>query len=241
MAQPKKRTSTSGAAVGGTDIEVLLKAAGVRPQILRCNRSAVVFAQGAAANAVFCIRSGDIKLSVVSAGGKEAVVALLGPGDFFGEGCLAGQPLRMSRAKATTTATFWCIAKTDMESALHQHAEFSERFLTHMLRVTSASRKTSSISCSTRARSGWRGRCSCWRVTAEAGRAAAQLPKMSQEMLAEMVGTTRSRVNFFMNKFRKLGFIEYNGGIKVKTARSSASCCTTNRRATRIFLRSRRR
>ena len=218
MAQPKKRASTSGAAVGGTDIEVLLKAAGVRPQIVRCNRSAVVFAQGTAANAVFCIRSGDIKLSVVSASGKEAVVALLGPGDFFGEGCLAGQPLRMSRAKATTTAMLWRIAKTDMESALHQHAEFSERFLSHMLRrnirieedlvdqLFNSSEKRLARVLLLLARYG----------SEEATQG--KLAKISQVTLAEMVGTTRPRVNFFMNKVRKLGFIEYNGGIKVKKA-----------------------
>ena len=203
------------ATAGDADIQQLLEAAAITPRLVRCNRGAIIYNQGAAANAVFCIRSGSIKLSVVSAGGKEAVVAMLGPGDFFGEGCLAGQTLRMSRAKALSPSTLWQIARRDMERAIHEHAEFSERFMTHMLQrnirieedlvdqLFNSSEKRLARVLLLLARYG----------TTEATQG--KLANISQATLAEMVGTTRPRVNFFMNKFRRMGFIDYNGGLKV--------------------------
>ena len=210
-----KRPVKSATASGNADMLQLLDAAAIKPLVVRCNRGGIIYNQGAAANAVFWIRSGSIKLSVVSSGGKEAVVAMLGPGDFFGEGCLAGQTLRMSRAKALTASTLCQIAKPDMERAIHEHAEFSERFMTHMLRrnirieedlvdqLFNSSEKRLARVLLLLARYG----------TKEATQG--KLAKISQATLAEMVGTTRPRVNFFMNKFRKMGFIEYNGGLKV--------------------------
>jgi CRP-like cAMP-binding protein len=180
--------------------------------------SDVVFAQGAPANSVFYLRSGSVKLSVLSGTGKEAVVAMLGPGDFFGEGCLAGQTLRMSTAAAVAPTTVLRIAKRDMSQLLHDHPEFSDRFIAHMLsrnirieedlvdQLFNSSEKRLARTLLLLARYG----------KEDAG--PRTLPKLSQETLAEMVGTTRSRVNFFMNKFRRLGFIEYNGGLTINSS-----------------------
>ena len=197
------------------DVERLVETAAIPKRTIRFGRDTVVFAQGGQANAVFYIQSGGVKLSVLSSSGKEAVVAMLGPGDFFGEGCLAGQPLRMGSATAVVPTTVLRIPKRDMSSALHERPEFSDRFIAHMLgrnirieedlvdQLFNSSEKRLARTLLLLARYG------------KEGAAHRTLPKLSQETLAEMVGTTRSRVNFFMNKFRKLGFIEYNGSLKI--------------------------
>jgi CRP-like cAMP-binding protein len=184
---------------------------------VRFATGAVVFAQGAQANSVFYLQEGGVKLSVLSSGGKEAVVAMLGPGDFLGEGCLAGQPLRMGTATAVMRTALLRIPKRAMVRMLHEHPAFSDRFLEHMLmrnirieedlvdQLFNSSEKRLARTLLLLARYG----------KEETPRV---LPKLSQETLAEMVGTTRSRVNFFMNKFRKLGLIEYNGGLKVNSS-----------------------
>jgi len=155
---------------------------------------------------------------VLSSAGKEAIVAMLGPGDFFGEGCLAGQPLRMGTAKAVMRTELLRIPKSDMVRLLHERPEFSDRFIEHMLtrnirieedlvdQLFNSSEKRLARTLLLLARYG------------REDTNARVLPKLSQETLAEMVGTTRSRVNFFMNKFRKLGFIEYNGVLKVNNS-----------------------
>jgi CRP-like cAMP-binding protein len=167
---------------------------------------------------VFYVQEGGIKLSVLSSTGKEAVVAMLGPGDFFGEGCLAGQLLRMGTATAVMRTALLRVPKRDMIRMLHEHAEFSDRFLAHMLtrnirieedlvdQLFNSSEKRLARTLLLLARYG------------KEDATPRVLPKLSQETLAEMVGTTRSRVNFFMNKFRKLGLIEYNGGLKVNSS-----------------------
>jgi CRP/FNR family cyclic AMP-dependent transcriptional regulator len=187
----------------------------VSRRIVRFARGAIVFAQGAQATSVFYIQDGGVKLSVVSSAGKEAVVAMLGPGDFLGEGCLAGQPQRMGTATAIIPTTVLRIHKREMIRTLHEQPEFSDRFIAHMLgrnirieqdlvdQLFNSSEKRLARTLLLLARYGKED--TPQRV----------LPKLSQETLAEMVGTTRSRVNFFMNKFRKLGFIEYNGGLKI--------------------------
>ncbi len=199
------------------DIQAFLTTAGVSLRTVRYTAEAVIFAQGAQANAVLYVQEGGVKLSVLSAAGKEAVVAMLGPGDFFGEGCLAGQPLRMATATAVMRTALLRIPKRDMVRTLHEQAEFSDRFLEHMLarnirieedlvdQLFNSSEKRLARTLLLLARYGQED---TPRV----------LPKLSQETLAEMVGTTRSRVNFFMNKFRKLGLIEYNGGLKVNSS-----------------------
>jgi CRP/FNR family transcriptional regulator, cyclic AMP receptor protein len=199
------------------DVQAFLKSAGMSPRTVRFASGAAVFAQGAQANSVFYVQEGGVKLSVLSSAGKEAVVAMLGPGDFFGEGCLAGQPLRMGTANAVMRTALLRIPKRDMIRMLHEHPEFSDRFLAHMLtrnirieedlvdQLFNSSEKRLARTLLLLARY---GKEDTPRV----------LPKLSQETLAEMVGTTRSRVNFFMNKFRKLGLIEYNGGLKVNSS-----------------------
>ena len=177
-----------------------------------------IFAQGDAANSVMYIERGSVRLSVVSPAGKEAVVAVLGPRTFFGEGCLAGQSARMATATAMTACTTLVVDKHEMVRQLHERPTFSDRFLVHMLarnirveedlvdQLFNSSEKRLARTLLLLARYG------------EAQPAPMLLPRLSQELLAEMVGTTRSRVNFFMNKFRKLGFIEYNGGLKINSS-----------------------
>ena len=167
---------------------------------------------------MFYLQQGGVKLSVLSTSGKEAVVAMLGPGDFFGEGCLAGQPQRMSTAEAVVATTVLRIPKGEMIRLLHEHPEFSDRFISHMLtrnirieedlvdQLFNSSEKRLARMLLLLARYG------------KDDATHRTLPKLSQETLAEMVGTTRSRVNFFMNKFRRLGFIEYNGTLKINNS-----------------------
>ena len=200
------------------DAQAFLDSAGVSRRVVRFLPAAIVFAQGAQANSVFYLQSGAVKLTVLSSTGKEAVVAILGPGDFFGEGCLAGQPLRMSAATAVVPTTALRIPKSEMIRLLHEHWEFSDRFIAHMLarnirieedlvdQLFNSSEKRLARTLLLLARYGKED------VPQRA------LPKLSQETLAEMVGTTRSRINFFMNKFRRLGFIEYNGGLKINSS-----------------------
>jgi len=197
------------------DVLAFLKDHGVSARSARYARGAVVFAQGAKANSVFYLQDGAVKLSVLSSGGKEAVVAMLGPGDFFGEGSLAGQPFRMGTASAVVETMALRLSKRDMIRMLHEHSEFSDRFISHMLtrnirieedlvdQLFNSSEKRLARTLLLLARYG------------KEDTVRRALPKLSQETLAEMIGTTRSRVNFFMNKFRKLGFIEYNGGLSI--------------------------
>ena len=178
-------------------------------------RNAVVFSQGDPATDVFYIQRGGIKLSVLSGTGKEAVVAMIGAGDFFGEGCLAGQPLRMGSAMAMVPTTVHRFPKSEMQRMLHDEPEFSDHFITHVVarsirveedlidQLFNSSEKRLARTLLLLARYG--------RDEAPAG----VLPRISQETLAEMIGSTRSRVNYFMNKFRKLGLIEYNGTLKI--------------------------
>jgi CRP/FNR family transcriptional regulator, cyclic AMP receptor protein len=155
---------------------------------------------------------------VLSSAGKEAVVAMLGPGDFFGEGCLAGQPARMGTAAAVVPSAILRIQKADMVRILHEQPDFSDRFISHMLarnirieedlvdQLFNSSEKRLARTLLLLARYG------------KEDTSPRTVPKLSQETLAEMVGTTRSRVNYFMNKFRKLGFIEYNGGLTINNS-----------------------
>jgi CRP-like cAMP-binding protein len=177
-------------------------------------RGAVIFSQGDPATHVFYIQKGSVKLAVLSKAGKEAVVAILGPGDFFGEGCLADQPRRMATAAAMSATTVMAIEKPEMLRVLHQQPTLADRFLAHMLarnirieedlidQLFNSSEKRLARALLLLARYGTE-------------QEQLLLPKVSQETLARIVGTTRSRVNFFMNKFRDLGFLEYNGAITV--------------------------
>lgn len=181
-------------------------------------KGATIFRQGDSADAVFFVQRGKVKLTVLSRQGKQAVIALLGPGDFFGEGCLAGQPLRMATAVALTDSAIIRLARPLMIRALRRRTPFAEVFTAHLLsrnirmeedlvdQLFNSSEKRLARVLLLLANFG------------KAGRPEPVVPRISQETLAEMVGTTRSRISFFMNKFRKLGFVEYNGGLEVHSS-----------------------
>ena len=191
---------------------------GVGLQRIDYTPAAKIFAQGDPATTVMYVEKGAVRLSVLSHAGKEAVVALLDAGHFFGEGCLAGQSQRMATATAIAPSTILAVEKSEMVRQLHAAPPFADRFLRHMLtrnirieedlvdQLFNSTEKRLARTLLLLARFG----------EPEASHRA--LPKLSQEVLAEMVGTTRSRVNFFMNKFRKLGFIDYNGDLKVNNS-----------------------
>jgi len=200
------------------DAQAFLDSAGVARKMKEFKTAEVVYAQGDAAQSVMYLQSGGMKLTVLNEVGKEAVVAILGPGDFFGEGCLAGQPIRMGTATAITPSTVLVIEKSAMFKVLHEQHDLSDRFITFMLarnirieedlidQLFNSSEKRLARTLLLLARYG------------KEDEPHGLVPKVSQETLAEMVGTTRSRVNFFMNKFRKLGFIKYNGGLQINTS-----------------------
>jgi CRP-like cAMP-binding protein len=164
------------------------------------------------------IQEGSVKLTVVSQTGKEAVVAMLGPGDFFGEGCLAGQSICMATATAISPTTVLVIEKSEMTRVLHEEHELSDRFIAYVLsrNIRVEEDLVDQLFNSTEKRLA-RTLLLLARYGAQ-GHPQSVLPKVSQEMLAEMIGTTRTRVNFFMNKFKKLGFIRYDGEIHVNNS-----------------------
>ena len=200
------------------DLKYFLDSAGLGRRVAKFEAKETVFGQGDPATSVMYIQEGGVKLSVVNETGKEAVVAILGPGDFFGEGCLAGQTICMATATTVAPTAALVIEKDEMIRALHAEHAFSDRFITHMLarnirieedlvdQLFNSSEKRLARTLLLLARFG------------SQSQPQKVLPKVSQEMLAEMIGTTRSRVNFFMNKFRKLGFIQYNGEIHVNNS-----------------------
>ena len=184
-----------------------------------------IFAQGDLAKSVMYIQEGGVKLTVVNETGKEAVMRILGPGDFFGDGCLVGQTIRMTTATAITPTTILVIEKNEVIRVLHEEHEFSDRFIAHMLvrNIRVEEDLVDQLFNSSEKRLA--------RILLLLARYGAQdqpqkvIPKVSQETLAEMIGTTRSRVNFFMNKFRKLGFIQYDREIHVNKSLLSVVLC----------------
>jgi len=195
---------------------------GAGKTILEFHRNQTVFAQGDAADTVFYIQKGKVKLTVLSEQGKEAVVAILQPGQFFGEGCLNGHPLRIATTTAMEDCTVTAIAKDAMIAMLHQEPKFSELFMSFLL--TRNSRIEEDL-IDQLFNSSERRLARLLLLLANFGKAGGPQPinpNISQETLAEMIGTTRSRVSFFMNKFRKLGFISYNGKIEVHNSLLSA-------------------
>jgi CRP-like cAMP-binding protein len=178
----------------------------------------VVFSQGDAADAVFYVESGKVKLTVVSTRGKEAVIGVLERGSFFGEGCLAAQPLRMSTASAMQPSSIVRVGKTTMVRVLHREAEFSELFIAYLL---SRNVRIEEDLVDQLFNSSEKRLARILLLLAHFGKESKPetvIAKVSQETLAAMVGTTRSRVSYFMNRFRKLGFIHYNGGLQVHSA-----------------------
>ncbi len=200
------------------DVGNFLTIVGSGKTILKLPKKQNIFSQGDAADAVFYIQTGKAKLSVVSTKGKEAVVAVLGSTDFFGEGCLGGQLVRMASAVTMEDSTIVRIEKSVMIRVLHEEPSFSELFMAYLLsrnirieedlvdQLFNSSEKRLARVLLLLAHFG------------KEGKTELVIPKMSQETLAEMVGTTRSRVSFFLNKFKKLGLIEYNGELRVHSS-----------------------
>ena len=200
------------------DPKVFLATVNGGRSISKYRKDETVFSQSSAADAVFYIQKGKVKITVVSEQGKEAVVAILGPDEFCGEGCLTGQPLRLATATAMTDCEIMRVEKAVMVRVLHEEPAFSEMFVSHLLARTirveadlvdqlfNSSEKRLARALLLLANFG------------KDGRPEPIIAKVSQETLAEMIGTTRSRVSFFMNKFRNLGLIDYNGRIEIHSS-----------------------
>jgi len=211
---PRKKRPKSTA----FNVKLFLDSAGLGRKVNKFRANDSLFAQGDPAKRVMYIQEGGVKLTVVNESGKEAVVAILGPGDFLGEGCLAGELQCMATATAIAPTTVLAIEKAEMSRVLHGEHAFSDRFIAYVLarnlrvqqdlidQLFNSSEKRLARTLLLLAHYGM------------PGKPEKVLPKISQETLAEMIGTTRSRVNFFMNKFRKMGFIEYNGEIRVNNS-----------------------
>jgi CRP/FNR family cyclic AMP-dependent transcriptional regulator len=198
--------------------QTFLESSGIARKVVTFASGDVIFAQGDLCDHVLYVQKGDVKLSVMSKSGREAVVAMLGAGEFFGEGCLAGQPVRMGSATATSDSRILVVDKREMVRLLHDKREMSDRFIAHMLarnirieedlidQLFNSSEKRLARTLLLLARYG------------KHDQPVRPVPPVSQETLAKMVGTTRSRVNFFMKKFQRLGFIDYRNGLKVNNS-----------------------
>jgi len=218
MSPRSTKSNSNSRARTAFDAQAFLDSAGLARRVKQFQKAEVIYSQGDDAKSVMYVQEGGVKLSVVSESGKEAVVAILGPGDFFGEGCLAGQPVRMGKATAFARSTVLVIEKHEMLKVLHEQHALSDRFISFMLarnirieedlvdQLFNSSEKRLARTLLLLARYG------------KEDRPHEVIPKISQETLAEMIGTTRQRVSFFMNKFRKLGFIRYNGGLQINTS-----------------------
>ena len=199
------------------DAEAYLQSTGPARKVVKHRRGEEIFAQGDPATDVRYLQKGVIKISVLSRIGKEAVIAMLSPGDFFGEGALAGQTVRIETATALAPSNVLTIEKEAMVRLLHEEPLFADRFLSHML---ARNMRIEADLVDQLFNSSEKRLARTLLLLARYGQANPQrtLPKISQETLAEMIGATRARVNFFMNKFRKLGLIEYNGSLKVNSS-----------------------
>jgi CRP-like cAMP-binding protein len=197
------------------DPKVFLAKVGQGKKISKYQKDGIVFAQGDVADAVFYLQKGKVKLTVTSEHGKEAVVAILGPGDFFGEGCLNGHPLRIATTTAITDCVVTRIAKEAMIATLHDETNFSELFMSYLLTRNSRIEEDLIDQLFNSSEKRLARLLLLLANFGKEGRPEPIVGKISQETLAEMIGTTRSRVSFFMNKFRKLGFIDYNGHLEV--------------------------
>lgn len=214
ISKPKRKSKQNNV----FDAQAFLDSAGVARKVVQYQKGEKIFSQGELAVSVMYLQKGGIKLAVVNQVGKEAVVAILGGGDFFGEGCLAGQHVRMATATAITPSSVLVIEKNEMVRVLHAEHALSDRFMAYMLsrnirieedlidQLFNSSEKRLARALLLLARYG------------KDSQPEKMLPRVSQEMLAEMIGTTRSRVNFFMNRFKKMGFIRQNGGLHVHSS-----------------------
>lgn len=213
-----KRRTTPAATLPHFDVQGFLDTSGVARKVITYRRGQVIFKQGDPSAHVFYIQSGSVKLSVISKTGRQAVVGVLGVGEFFGEGGLAGQPLRMGSATAMGPCQVLQVDVATMVDVLHREHDLSDRFIAHVLarnirieqdlidQLFNSSEKRLARALLLLARYG------------KSDAPIRAIPPVSQETLAEMVGTTRSRVNFFMKKFQRLGFIDYSDGLKVNNS-----------------------
>ena len=203
---------------GEFNAQAFLDSAGVDRKVRHFKKAEIIFSQGSPADTIMYIQEGAVKITALSAVGKEAIIAILQPGDFFGEGCMAGQQMRVGNATAITPSTVLVIEKNEMAHALHDQHELSDLFINFVLtrnirieadlvdRLFNSTEKRLARTLLLLAQYG------------KQDQPQRKLPKVSQETLAAMIGTTRTRVNLFMNKFKKLGFIKYNGEIEVNTS-----------------------
>jgi CRP-like cAMP-binding protein len=215
MNPSKRKPKSISPRKGEFNAQAFLDSAGVARKVKRFKRAEIIFSQGSPADSVMYVQEGAVKITALSAVGKEAIIAILHAGDFFGEGCMAGQPLRVGNATTIAASTVLVIEKQEMAHVLHDQHELSDLFINFVLmrnirieedlidRLFNSTEKRLARTLLLLARYGKED---------QPNRA---LPKISQETLAEMIGTTRTRVNLFMNKFKKLGFIKYNGGIQI--------------------------
>lgn len=218
MSRTKSKPKTASKKKAEFNAQTFLDSAGVDRKVRHFKKAEIIFLQGSPADNIMYIQEGAVKISALSAVGKEAIIATLHPGDFFGEGCMAGQPMRVGNATAITASKVLVIEKNEMKRVLHDQHEFSDLFINFVLsrnirieedlidRLFNSTEKRLARTLLLLARYG------------KQDHPQRKLPKVSQETLAEMIGTTRTRVNLFMNKFKKLGFIEYNGDIEVNTS-----------------------
>jgi CRP-like cAMP-binding protein len=218
MNPSKRKTKGLPKKKNGFNAQAFLDSAGVAKKVRHFKKGEIIFSQGSPADSVMYIQEGAVKITALSAIGKEAIIVILHAGDFFGEGCMAGQPVRVGNATTITASTVLVIEKNEMVQVLHDQHELSDLFINFVLtrnirieedlvdRLFNSTEKRLARTLLLLARYG------------KQEQPQRLLPKVSQETLAEMIGTTRTRVNLFMNKFKKLGFIRYNGGIEVNTS-----------------------
>jgi CRP-like cAMP-binding protein len=218
MNPSKRKTKGLPKKKNGFNAQAFLDSAGVAKKVRHFKKGEIIFSQGSPADSVMYIQEGAVKITALSAIGKEAIIVILHAGDFFGEGCMAGQPVRVGNATTITASTVLVIEKNEMVQVLHDQHELSDLFINFVLtrnirieedlvdRLFNSTEKRLARTLLLLARYG------------KQEQPQRLLPKVSQETLAEMIGTTRTRVNLFMNKFKKLGFITYNGEIEVNTS-----------------------
>ena len=215
---PKPKTTKKQKGMVSFDPQTFLATVGIARTITQCQKDYEIFMAGEPADAIFYIQDGRVKLTVISKQGKEAVLAILGKDDFIGEGCIAGQPVRMATATAMAPSSILRIEKNEMLRALQAEPALSGLFISHLLsrnirieedlvdQLFNSSEKRLARALLLLARYG------------QEGRPHGVVPEVSQQILAEMIGTTRPRISYFMNRFRKLGFIKYNGGLQVHSS-----------------------
>ena len=208
--KPKKRVSF--------DPQAFLATVGMARTITQCQKDHKIFSLGEAADAIFYIQEGKVKITVTAKQGKQAVIAILGQGDFFGDGCIAGQPVRMTTATAIARSSILRIEKDEMLRVLQEEPGLSGRFISHLLsrNIRMEEDLVDQLFNSSEKRLAR----ALWLLAhyGKEGKPETVVPEISQQILAEMIGTTRSRVSFFMNRFRKLGLIKYNGGLQVQSS-----------------------